>query len=299
MSAELKPNPFSTLRRRPRHPVAQPRLRWAVAADIFAAGPVFVVVTWSAALFRMGNLPPDWTLLLFGAGGVWLGYLADRWCDAVKLSRRGHPLAERHSWVKRKALPVFLAWSTLLGTGALAAVLLLTPGRLLGGCILAASALLYVCLVTALPQRRTPKEILVAVLLTAAITWTAAPPIVPATSWLLSALVLLFSANCLLIGIWDAPYDRATRQRSPREALRQTTWTPRLLTVLSLLLFLTLPAHTGVANGIRVAGILSCVLLLFFSGLVPLPGRLAEARLVLDASLALPLLLVLVDGPDT
>ncbi len=299
MPAELNPNPCSRLRRRPRQPATEPRFDWAVAADVFAVGPVFVVVTWSAALFRMWDLQLDWTLLLFGSGGVWLGYLADRWCDAVKLSRQGHPLAERHFWVKRQTLSLLLVWWTLLGVGVLAAVLLLAPGRLLGGCILAASALLYVCLITALPQRWTPKEALVALLLTAAITWTTAPPIAPVTGCLLFALLLLFSANCLLIGIWDAPYDRATRQRSPREALRQTTWTPRILSILSLLLFLTLRAPTDATNGIRVAGILSCLLFLILSGMVAPPGRLAEARLVLDASLALPLLPVLLDGPVT
>jgi hypothetical protein len=191
--------------------------RAALLANALCLDAPLVCALWAAALavaFRV-TLDVRASSLLFA--GVWLGYLADRLADGLRVppERAG---TFRHRFAIRHRAPLIVLWGLVAAAAACLAPAWLGRDLRLVGVAIAAIAAGHTYLVHRWPgtgRRWVPRELLVGVLLAAAaacFAWGGWPK--PWTLPAVGAVALLFTLDCWAISLAEAGVDRLRGEAS-------------------------------------------------------------------------------------
>ncbi len=142
---------------------------------------------------------------------VWLIYSGDRLLDCRDLDF-GKPTAYQHRFAHRWRRPLSAAWTIVFMMTGSISLFFLDAGVLRFGLGMSATVALYfVAVHTSGPLRRSvPKELLVGGLFATGVVGPAAAlDGGPDRLWVVLLLFGLFSLNCLLVSVVQAPVDRA------------------------------------------------------------------------------------------
>ena len=151
------------------HSGPKSRVAWLGALNANGAGPVLVVLSWSYSLGTLWGvqLPPLHLFLLGSA--IWMGYMADRWCDVRHPDTRIAELAPRHHWVLTKQRWILPVWLAILFLSLALSLLYLRPTEWGNGSLLAILCLVYTVGTAFFRGRYFSKEWAVSLLLLAAV----------------------------------------------------------------------------------------------------------------------------------
>jgi hypothetical protein len=247
---------------------------------------------WQALIARAARVPLRWPHLVVLALSIWLAYAADRWIEGWRLDSR-RIRTQRHRFYQRRRWLVAAAWIAIAVIDAAVALTRLDERLLFRGAVLLAPVLAYLLshqLVHRDRPWRAPKEIVVALLLTAGVavflsSSAGAGRLVAA----LGAFALVSFVNCALISSWEREVDRAHGQTSlaldSRHAARAIVWLPWIAAAAALLLAAAGPAASRVPAG---CGAAAAFLLAAIDEVEPAVGW-AAAHVLADVALMTPI----------
>jgi hypothetical protein len=233
--------------------------------------------------------------MLVLACSVWLAYAADRWLEGWRLASPAVRTA-RHRFYQRYRWPVLAVWCVVLLVDVAVALAWLPQTMVERGVILVGPVLAYLLshqLVHRHHRWRVPKEIVVALLLTAGLAVMTARPATATLAASLAAFAFVCFLNCVLISRWERDVDRAHGQtslalQSDRGAVAIAAL-PWLAAAAGAALFLASGARVHAAVGCATA---SAVLLGIVDRAESRVGW-AIARVLADAALLTPLSVLL------
>ncbi len=266
------------------------RPRWWQWPTVLSLDAPAIAVVWQAAIARSVGVSLSWPHVLILGASVWLAYTADRWIESWRLGRRPIVTA-RHRFHQRRRWEVLAALVIVLGANVGTALTMLGVGDLLAGMVLALAVLAYLLSHQWLHRHaawRVPKEVLVALLLSAGVWLFVRQAPADALAGPLTLFLLLCFVNCALISRWEAAVDRVQEQTSlvqSRVVARVIPWLPWLVLLVAIGLWLAGPAHHRVLSA---SSMVSALLLAVVDRAEPRMGwRLA--RVLSDAALLTPL----------
>jgi hypothetical protein len=268
------------------------RPRWWQWLTILSIDAPVVCLLWQALIARVARAPLRWPHLVVLALSIWLAYAADRWIEGWRLDSR-RIRTQRHRFYQRRRWLVAAAWIAIAAVDAAVALTRLDERLLFRGAVLLAPVLAYLLshqLVHRDRPWRAPKEIVVALLLTAGVavflsSSAGAGRLVAA----LGAFALVSFVNCALISSWEREVDRAHGQTSlaldSRHAARAIVWLPWIAAAAALLLAAAGPAASRVPAG---CGAAAAFLLAAIDEVEPAVGW-AAAHVLADVALMTPI----------
>lgn len=276
-------------------PFFLPRPAWWQWPTILSLDAPAILLVWQAIVAESAGASLAWPHRAVLATSVWLAYTVDRWLEA----RRLDPLVvrtPRHRFHQRwrRAVPVVCAVVLVLDVGV--ALIWLTPHDLAAGVVLTAAVLAYLISHQWLHRHarwRVPKEVCIAVLLSAGVWLFVRDASGGPLWWPLTLFGLLCLSNCALISRWEMEVDRLQGQsslalESPRIA-SWIGWLPWLTAATAAGALGAGPTGVSVAAG---AALTSAVLLV---GIDQIERRIgwARARVVSDLALMTPVVVLL------
>jgi len=266
--------------------------QWWQWPTVLSMDAPLVCVAWYALLARVVGTRAAWPQAVVIGASVWLAYAADRWIEAWRLAP-GDIRTERHHFYLRHRWPVALVWVCVFALDVAVAVVALSARHLIAGGVLAVLVLLYLLshqLVHRHRRWRVPKEVCIAILLTAGVCIflpAAANPAALTTSATLFAL-LCFS-NCALISHWEREVDLihqqsslATRAGAAPWVIQAVPWGAAFIALICLM------SSVGPLRTVAICALASAVLLGVVDRLEPHTGR-RVARVLSDVALLTPL----------
>ena len=188
--------------------------QWPVVLSLDAPA---VSLAWLVLLSRSLGVQLDWPALFVLGSSVWLAYAADRWIEGWRLPEAQVRTA-RHRFYQRWRGPVSLVWLIVLVVDVTVALTRLPRTTILAGWVVTAAVAIYLLshqLIHRTRRWRLPKEICVAILLTAGIGVFLVGAASPGA---MGPRLALFAAtgfvNCVLISSWERDVDRVQQQSS-------------------------------------------------------------------------------------
>jgi hypothetical protein len=164
---------------------------------------------------------------------VWLAYMADRWFDGWRL-KKVDTSSFRHRFAQANRTIIGIVWAVILIVTVTYAVNRLTPDMLRRGSVLLAVTLTYFGAIHLGPRwlrRSAPKEIATALILVSGMLLFLPPGRIPVPA--LTAIALLFFANCALIGEWESETDLVQGFRSMAGRIPSSLGLTRMLLALA------------------------------------------------------------------
>ena len=249
-------------------------------------------LVWQTLLARSTGTALAWPYVAVLGASVWLAYAADRWLEGWRLDWR-FVRTQRHHFYQRHRAVVAAAWLCVLGADVALAVTRMTTREIGRGLLLVAPVLAYLLSHQFLHRTRrwrAPKELVVAMLLTAGVAVFLTPTAsVDARAWGLGVFAIVSFVNCALISSWEREVDQAHGQTSlalvSLRAARLIRWLPWLAAGAGTVLILIAgPASTGSIA----CGIASAILLGVLDRAEHRIGW-AAARVLADVALLTPL----------
>lgn len=245
---------------------------------------------WQQLLARATGASLRWPHAAVLAASVWLAYAADRWIEGWRLDWR-FVRTQRHQFYQRQRILVAALWGAVLAVDLGLAVTTMGMTEIARGLVLLPPVLAYLLshqFIHRTRRWRAPKEVIVAVLLTAGVAIFLPSPALSAAAPGLAAFAGVSFVNCALISAWEREVDRAHGQtslaRDSARAARVIRWLPWLAACAGVAALPWIDAPRGPV----VCGVVSAVLL----GLVDrAETRLgwAAARVLADVALLTPL----------
>jgi hypothetical protein len=167
------------------------------------------------------------------AASVWLAYAADRWIEGWRLDWR-FVRTQRHHFYQRQRWFVAAAWLGVLIADVTLATTMMASREIGRGLLLVAPVLVYLLSHQFLHRTspwRAPKELIIAVLLTAGVAvflWPASSVATLATG--LATFAVVSFVNCALISSWEREVDQSHGQTSmaldSAQAAQLIRWLP-------------------------------------------------------------------------
>ena len=247
---------------------------------------------WQALIARIGGIHLAWPPVAVLGLSVWLAYAADRWIEGWRLDPQSIR-TPRHYFYHRYRWPVAVVWMAALVADVAIAFTRLSSFHLVAGFVLLAAVAAYLLshqFVHRDRPWRLPKEVCVAILLTAGVAvFLIQSPRLSDVMTPLAWFALLCFANCSLISVWERHVDRAHGQTSlvvhssaNTRAIRRLPWV--IVMLAGLALAVDSGAATRVATGCAGA---SALLLAAIDGAEAHTGR-QLARVLADLALMTP-----------
>jgi hypothetical protein len=270
------------------------RPRWWQWPTILSLDAPAIILAWQAIVADAAGVPLAWPERFVLAASVWLAYTVDRWIEAWRLDETAIQ-TPRHRFHQQWRWPVAIAAGLTLAADVSVAVTRLDAPDLMFGTLLTAAVLTYLLSHQWLHRHapwRVPKEVCVAVLLTAGV-WLF---LRDATGWRLWAPLGLFGLLCLantaLISRWEADVDRRHGQSSlalqSSRAARWIAWLPVVTLTAAIATLVVGPADARVPASCT-AG---CALLFVAIDRVQPRVGWPLARVLSDLALAAPLVVL-------
>lgn len=178
-----------------------------------------VALAWQWMFARTAGVQLAWYHYVTLGAGVWLTYAADRWIEGwllppERMRTQRHLFYQRHRWSS------FAVWAVVLVASFANAAVQLNPHEFRTGLLLVAPVLIYLFSHQLLHRNnpwRAPKEICVALVFVAGVSWFSLgrdPSALPRLAAPLALFGLLCFANCALISVWEDEVDRHHGQTS-------------------------------------------------------------------------------------
>jgi hypothetical protein len=268
------------------------RPRWWQWLTILSIDAPVVCLLWQALIARAVDVPLRWPAVVVLGLSIWLAYAADRWIEGWRLDGR-LIRTQRHHFYQRWRWLVAAAWITVFAADAAVALTELDERRLLRGAVLLAPVLMYLLshqLVHRDRPWRAPKEIVIALLLTAGIavfllSSVDAEGLVAG----LGVFALASFVNCALISSWEREVDRAHGQTSlaldSARAARAIVWLPWMAAAAAVLLAVAGPASSRVVAACGAASALALAAI----DAVEIAVGWAAAHVLADVALMTPI----------
>ncbi|MEO8481010.1 MAG: hypothetical protein ABI634_02300 [Acidobacteriota bacterium] len=268
------------------------RPRWWQWPTILSLDAPLVCVVWQGLLARTSGAGLRWPHAAVLATSVWLAYAADRWIEGWRLDSRV-VRTQRHLFYQRQRVVVAAVWLCVLAADVTMAGMTMEAKEIGRGLLLVAPVLVYLLshqLLHRTHEWRAPKELVVALLLTAGVAvflW----PVLSVSTLVrgLGAFATVSFINCALISAWEREVDRAHGQTSlaleSARVARVIRWLPWLAAVGGAAV---MAAPAGAFAAPIACGIFSAILM----GLIDrIEHRLgwAAARVLADAALLTPI----------
>jgi hypothetical protein len=192
---------------------------WWQWYTILSLDAVAASLAWQQMLAQVGGAPlrPAHAAVL--GLSVWLAYSADRWIEGWRLPLE-NALTQRHYFAVRWRWPLFALWITLLAADLTIAFTQLTARELHAGYALLAGVAAYLLVhpfVRRVKRFQPPKELIVAVLITAGMSlFVVVQPHASENALILpiALTALLCFCNCVLISLWEQEVDTTHGQIS-------------------------------------------------------------------------------------
>lgn len=270
------------------------RPRWWQWPTILSLDAPAIVLVWQAIVADAAGVSLAWPEQFVLAVSVWLAYTTDRWIEAWRLDDTAIQ-TPRHRFHRQWRWPVAIAAGLTLAADVSVAGTRLDARDLLLGTLVTATVLTYLLSHQWLHRHapwRVPKEVCVAVLLTAGV-WLF---LRDATGWRLWAPLALFGLLCLtntaLISRWEADVDRRHGQSSlalqSPHAARLIAWLPVVSLTAAVAALVVGPADARVPAACAA----SCALLFVLIDRVQPRVGWPLARVLSDLALAAPLVVL-------
>ncbi len=267
-------------------------LRWWQWPVVLSLDAPAVSLAWLALLSRSLGVDLEWPSPFVLAASVWLAYAADRWIEGWRLPE-AHVRTPRHRFYQRWRGPIAAVWVIVLAADVAVALTRLTPTAVIAGWVVAAAVATYLLshqLVHRTRRWRLPKEICVAILLTAGIAVFLVGVSDPVA---MGPLLALFAAtcfvNCALISAWERDVDRVQQQSSLALDSRFAAWIPWTPWLLVAAAAVMASAGSAAHRPVAACAAASGMLLALIDRLEPRLGW-RRARVLADFVLLTPLL---------
>ncbi len=265
---------------------------WWQWLTILSLDAPIVCLLWQRLLARTAGVNLTQANAFVLVASVWLAYAADRSIEGWRLDRRSIR-TQRHSFYQRWRWPVLAAWVTVFAIDMGVALARIDRDHLIRGSLLLCAVLAYLLshqLVHRHRSWRAPKEVIVALLLTAGVALFLVS--LPVSSTLLvglAAFSLACFANCALISLWERDVDLAQGQTSLALTFahnpRLIRWLPWAAAGLGLIMLPWVPRSARMSVS---CGTASALLLAGVDHFEPYIGR-AAARVLADIVLMTPM----------
>lgn len=273
------------------NPTLPARPRWWQWPTILSLDAPLVCLVWQALLARTSGASVRWPHAVVLAASVWLAYAADRWIEGWRLDWR-FVRTQRHHFYQRQRFVVAAVWIGVLALDLAVAATMMAAREIGGGLLLVAPVLMYLLSHQFLHRAsrwRVPKELIVALLLTAGVAvflWDVSSLAVLAPG--LGTFAVVSFVNCALISSWEREVDRSHGQTSlaldSARAAHVIRWLPWVAAAAGGAVILS-----GSAPGVPVVcGMASAVLLGLLDRAEHRLGW-AAARVLADVALLTPL----------
>jgi hypothetical protein len=278
--------------RREQRQALQAPLRWWQWPVVLSLDAPAVSLAWLALLSRSLRVDLEWPPLFVLGASVWLAYAADRWIEGWRLPEE-HVRTPRHRFYQRWRGPIAAVWVVVLAADIAVALTRLTSTAVIAGWVVTAAVATYLLShqhVHRTRRWRLPKEICVALLLTAGIgvfLVGAADPV--AIAPLLTLFAAVCFVNCALISAWEREVDRVQQQSSLALDSRIATWIPWMPWLLAAAATAMAVAGTASHRPVALCAAASALLLALVDRLEPRLGW-RRARVLADLVLLTPFL---------
>jgi hypothetical protein len=255
-----------------------------------------VSLAWLALLSRTLGVALDWSAPVVLGLSVWLAYAADRWIEGWRLPP-AQVRTPRHHFYQRWRGPVSLVWLFILAVDLSVASIRLPPRTILAGWAVTAAVAAYLLshqLVHRTRRWRLPKEMCVAILLTAGIgvfLVEIADPVAMAIPLGLFAAACF--VDCALISSWERDVDRVQQQSSLALDSRFASWIPWTPWILAIAAAALGVAGPGAGRAVAACAAASGVLLGLVDRFQPRLGW-RRARALADLVLLTPVVALVV-----
>ena len=252
-----------------------------------------IVLAWQALVAEVAAVSIGWHERLVLALSVWLAYTVDRWIEAGRLDR-SILSTPRHRFHQQWHGPIAIVAAAVLVANVAVALTTLDTRAILTGLVLAGAAALYVLSHQWLHRDaplRVPKELCIALLLTAGV-WLFTREGTGGAFWSALALfALLCLTNTALISRWETDVDRMHGQSSLALAFPAAGQHFRLLPWLTLTAAVLVAVSVDHGQPAAACTVLSAILLAAIDRLEVAVGW-PLARVLADAALLTPLLVL-------
>lgn len=249
-------------------------------------------LVWQRLLARTAGVNLSWPHLAVLAASVWLAYVADRWIEGWRLDWR-FVRTQRHHFYQRQRFVVAAAWLLVLAADVTMAVTMMSMRDIGRGLLLVVPVLVYLLSHQFLHRTspwRAPKELIVALLLTAGVAIFLWPPSsVFDLAAGLGAFATVSFVNCALISSWEREVDQSHGQTSlaldSAYAARLIRWLPWLAALAGSVLIV-------VPGSVPAAPIACALVSAVLMGLLDRAERRlgwAAARVLADVALLTPI----------
>lgn len=273
------------------------RPRWWQWPTVLSVDAALIAVVWQMLIARAVGVPIGWPAVFVLGSSVWLAYTCDRWIEAWRLDDRPL-LTPRHRFHQRHRWPIVGVAAIVLTVDIGVALARLDHADIAAGLVLTAAVLAYLLShqwVHRDAPWRAPKELVIAVLLTAGATiFLRGAADRGALVTLAGLFCLLCFTNCALISRWergvDAVHDQMSLARRSERVARAISWLPWLAVAASAAAMMLL---AGPARAAAACGLASAILLTLADRMEPSMGWPA-ARVISDLALLTPLVPILV-----
>lgn len=239
--------------------------RWWQWPTILSLDAPTVSLLWQAALARVVGVELRTPHVVVLAATVWLAYVADRWIEGWRLDWR-NIRTQRHLFYQHYRWAVAIAWLLVMTVDLAVAFTRLDGRELIVGSMLMILVLAYLLshqLVHRHRRWRAPKELCVAVLLTAGVcVFLTTSRAITELVWMASLFALLCFTNCALISSWEREVDLSHGQTSLAIDAHEHRWVfPQLPWLVASLAGVACVAVAGPSRAVAGCSLASAVLL--------------------------------------